>query len=143
MTRYHPWRTARNKHADTVIDCTRELPEGVAGYTDGTDICICRTLTQAARRSVLTHELIHLERGLPSTDPRYEAREEKLVDELAARLLIPLDSLVNALVWTRGQPDDECAWELWTDLHTLLVRVRTLPPHERAYINSELDRRSN
>ena len=141
MTRFHPWRSAREQHADTEIDCTRQLPDGITGQTDGRVIRLCRTLSQAQRRATLTHELIHQERGGVSTDPYLEAKEERIVDEIAARRLIPLDELVEALVWTRGLADAEAAWELWTDMHTLLVRIRTLTRDERRYIDVELERR--
>lgn len=139
MARFHPWRHARDHHADSRITHERDLP--VAGDTDGQHIRLHAGMTQAQRRCVLTHELVHLERGTPHGDARYLAREERIVDEIAARRLIELDDLIDALVWTRGTPDRECAWELWTDHHTLMVRVRNLTDAERRHIDRELARR--
>lgn len=63
-----------------------------------------RTITLDARlgrrdeRCVLSHELVHAERG---PFPRWlRPREERLVSSIAARRLIPLDALGEALAWS-------------------------------------------
>lgn len=96
---------------------------------------MCNTLTQAERRSTLTHELIHLDRGLVPLVHR--AREERRVDALAARRLIPLPDLLRGLQW--AQDDHELAEELWTDVHTVRVRRESLTIAERAWIAEHLD----
>ncbi len=141
MKRYHPWRTARIDHSQIPIASTELLPAHLSGDTDGRSIRLCGSLNQAQRRSVLAHELVHIERGSEHTDSPHEEQEERRVDEIAARRLIELDDLIEALVWTRGQPNSECAWELWTDVHTLTVRVKTLTADEREYIDREIERR--
>jgi len=139
MSRFHPWRHARDHHAGTRITHERDLH--VAGDTDGQHIRLHAGMTQAQRRCVLTHEIVHIERGTAHGDERWVAREERIVDEIAARRLILIEDLIDALVWTRGNPDRECAWELWTDLHTLTVRVQNLSADERRHIDTELARR--
>ena len=67
-------------------------------------------LGEADRRAVLTHELIHHERGEPVAGPEAPAglellrdREERAVDDEVARRLVPVD-LLRVLV---GRADDE------------------------------------
>ncbi|WP_217996703.1 hypothetical protein [Nocardioides jensenii] len=87
-------------------------------------------LLQTERRSTLTHELIHLERG-PAA-PGCEAREELCVDREAALRLVELADLVTAAQWT----DDvhELAFELWVDPDTVRVRLRHLTGREHAVL---------
>ena len=70
-----------------------------------------------------------------------ELREEAAVDEIAARRLIPIDDLVDALAWARWEVGAEAAGELWCDLAMLLARVQSLTPTERRYIDEEVKRR--
>ncbi|WP_255183241.1 MULTISPECIES: hypothetical protein [unclassified Rhodococcus (in: high G+C Gram-positive bacteria)] len=141
--RYHPWRRARDDYPEWEIDYTKTLPDGVAAKIVDGVIFICASLTQAARRSALGHELEHIDRGSEHDIPDswFRRKEEQAVDIIAARKLIELDDLVEALTWTRGLPDRECAWELWTDVHTLTVRIAHLTPDERRYLSNELERR--
>lgn len=139
MSRFHPWRLARELYKATTIEFHPDLP--VVGDADGRTIRLRTGLSQAQRRSVLTHELVHTTRGTTCGDSYLAAKEERVVDQVAARLLITLDDLVDALAWTRGVANRECAWELWTDLHTLRVRISSLTADERRYIDDELQRR--
>jgi hypothetical protein len=66
-------------------------------------------------------------------DPRRPAREELLVDELAARRLIPLELPIDAIRWGQGTADHE---ELWVDPAMLRARIRTLTDPERATISA-------
>lgn len=107
----------------------------MAGLWQDQTIWLCRTLTQAERRSTLTHELIHVDRGLAPVVHR--AREERLVDVLAAQQLIPLPNLLHGLQWTND--DYELAEELWTDVHTVRVRRQNLTPSERAWLADRVE----
>lgn len=95
-----------------------------------------RTITLDARlgrrdeRCVLSHELVHAERG---PFPRWlRPREERLVSSIAARRLIPLDALGEALAWSLDA--HIVADELDVDLPTLHARLAALGPAERAYL---------
>ncbi|QSE94166.1 hypothetical protein JWS13_38995 [Rhodococcus pseudokoreensis] len=97
-------------------------------------------LNQAGRRSTLTHELVHRERGTVCTgDP--SDHEERTVDEIAARRLITLDELLDVLLWTEARTGAEAADELWSNPHMLGVRIQTLTKAEREYISEEVLRR--
>lgn len=66
------------------------------GLTDGRVIWMDPRLTQVQRRCTIAHEAVHCERGVPA-----DAREERAVEVIAARRLVALDALVDALVWSR------------------------------------------
>src|SRR5690625_5136439 len=93
---WHPWRTLR---AMTHVDLywTRALPTGVLGATDGERIWLDDRQLQAERRSTLAHELAHiyLDHGT-SCSPA----EEAVARQLAARWLISMERLLDALAWS-------------------------------------------
>ncbi|WP_242676731.1 hypothetical protein [Rhodococcus sp. ABRD24] len=128
----------RDRFPHITIDLDHELPGDRAGVWIGNTIYIDRRLTQAARRSTIEHEVCHLDRGVLPEEPVLVAREEAIVDELAARKLITIEALVDALRWCQGVASAEFADEVWTDRHTLNVRLATLTHVERAQIAAEL-----
>lgn len=132
---WHPWRVAGERYPHINVVCSHQLPRRIRGLFDGATIWLCSTLTQAERRSALTHELQHAARGLAPLP--YRAREERIVDELAARTLVPLPGLIEALRWTRDTR--ELAEELWTDVHTVTTRMATLDPLEVAELEHHLE----
>ncbi|SKG53272.1 Uncharacterised protein [Mycobacteroides abscessus subsp. massiliense] len=132
---WHPWRTLAEHYPHIAVSCDHVLPRGVAGLFKGNTIWLCKSLTQAERRSTLTHELIHVDRGIAPVIHR--AREERCVDVLAARRLIPLPALLRGLQWTND--DYELAEELWTDVHTVRVRRQTLTPAERDWLADRVE----
>lgn len=138
--RFHPWRALRHQPE---IELGWERMEGEdVGYSTSCPkrIALADDLNQAERRSTLTHELIHHERGIPAEG--CNEAEERVVDDLAARRLIALDDLVEAMVWHFGMgSEDEIAEHLWVDRDTLVTRLRNLTDYESAYIANEIDRR--
>lgn len=89
--------------------------------------------SQAQRRSTLTHELVHQERG---DTGQCSGRVRRIVNEEAARRLITTEALADALLWT--QDEWEVAQEVWTDVETARVRIETLTDAETAYIDSRI-----
>ncbi|GAA1909123.1 hypothetical protein GCM10009737_07830 [Nocardioides lentus] len=110
------------------------LPSGTFGLTDfrTRTITITTGLDQAQRRSTLAHELEHVARG-PGGHP---VREELACEQAAARKLIGIRELGEALAWSHGL--DEAADELWVDRELLDVRLTHLHPSERAYLKRRL-----
>lgn len=135
---YHPWRHLRELSYVGVFWRDR-LPDDDLGQClhEHDAVVMSRRQTQAERRSTITHELIHLERGRPCVG--FEGHEERLVEREAARRLIPLEALIDALRWS--QDEHELAEELWVDVDTVKIRLRHLTPAERRFISAELDRR--
>jgi len=135
MGRWNPWHTVGREYPHIVVSTEHQLPDGVVGLWEGRIIWLCKTLSQAERRSVLTHELMHVGRGLVPL--RYRAREELVVDKLAARRLIELPELIDALRETNDV--HQLAERLWTDVHTVKVRLDDLDPIEVAEVEHALE----
>lgn len=141
MGKYHPWRhVARLAHI--TVRWTRDDDEldGALGwyYVDSDEIVMDARQTQAERRSTLAHELVHAERrDAPCGSLVLDARQELVVSQLAARRLIPLRALGEALAWSRDV--DEVADELWVDTATLRTRLNHLHPAERAYLKQRIE----
>lgn len=133
---HNPWRTFGRTHPDWEVRFGT-LPDGVDGYTDTAVrmIVIDRRLNQAERRSTLAHEAIHAAR----LDLDCSEEDETAVEQMAARILIPLDRLIDAILWTSNPA--EGAEELWVDLPMLQCRIDHLHPSERATIRAALSRR--
>ena len=115
-----------------------DLPIGLLGYTDlaAGVIVLARHLTQVERRCTLTHELEHVHRGPVPADPCLRDREETIVDGIAARRLVSLKELIEALLLSHNEHD--VADELWVDIPTLRARIAGLAEKERAAIEERL-----
>ena len=136
-SRFDPWRELR-RCADVAVVFGDPGP-GALGSVDyvSRTITLAPDLLQRERRTTLTHELIHLERG-PVTAVGVR-REEATVELEAARRLIAINELINAAKWT----DDvhELALELGVDEAAVLVRLQHLADDERAQLaRARLDR---
>lgn len=133
---WNPWRAMRHLSHGTVR--WGHLPAGVRGIAEhgGSVITLDPRQTQPERRCTLTHELIHLERGPVPSCPVAAAREELAVEAEAARRLIPLDALIDALLWSYDE--HELADELWVDLDMVRARLDNLTGEERAVIDERL-----
>jgi gp43 len=96
------------------------------GYCDHSRrlIVVNARLSRAEERCTLTHEIIHAERG--PVPAHHAAREERIVDAEAARRLIPLEALLEAVRWACCPA--EAAEALGVDVPTLLARIATLTP---------------
>lgn len=130
VSRWDPWRAVARRPDVTVV--FGDPGEGNVGVVDlrSRTITLCPTLLQDERRSTLTHELVHLERGSPCAPGDWEERE---VARLAALRVIPLPALVEAVKWSDHL--EEQALELWADEDTVRVRLRNLTDRERAELS--------
>lgn len=91
------------------------------------EIQLRRSMRLVERRCVLSHELIHDERG---PVPKWmTAREEAAVRQESARRLIVLEDLARALQWSPFIT--EVAEELDVDVPTLQARLTGLTDDER------------
>lgn len=136
-SRWHPWRTLRNEHTEVEVSCRYRLPDQIMGVQRGPRVWLNRILTQAERRCTLTHELVHVERGVLPLRGLAAVREERAVDEISARRLITLAALIEGLRWTRELR--ELAEHLWVDEPTLQTRMNTLDPIEVAELEHHLE----
>jgi hypothetical protein len=141
LGRYHPWRHL-SRLADVTVRWSRDDVEldGALGwfYVDRGEIVLDARQTQVQRRSTLAHELVHAERGdEPSGSLVLDARQELAVSKEAARRLIGIRALGEALAWSTCVA--EAADELWVDEDTVRVRLQHLHPAERAYLKRRLE----
>lgn len=79
------------------------LPVDVKGVCDfqAKRITLDVDLLEVEARCTLAHELLHAIRGPVPANPVLAAREERQVEQQAARRLIPLGALIEALKWSR------------------------------------------
>lgn len=128
----HPW------HRIGGAEVRLAQMEVLGSYDPDTGVIWIGTgLTQAERRSTLAHELVHAARGdTACCTGWHEGKQERRVSEIAARRLIPLTRLVEALLWSMDEL--ELAEELWVDVDTVRSRLATLTPGERAEIDARL-----
>lgn len=131
----HPWRELRHL-VDVVVHWRSDMPAGKAGVTDGRDIWLADDLSQAERRSVLMHELVHLRRGHGSCQP--PEVEGSVRRETARRLIPNVRRLADAMAWAGGHLG-EAAEELWVIEEVLEDRLRWLHPAERAFVAARLE----
>jgi len=132
---YHPWRALRDLTHISLLWRER-LPNGDLGHCLHAHrlIILSRRQTQAERRCTIAHELVHLERG--PCAPSHVGREELVVEREAARRLISIEALAEAMAWSTDSA--EVAEELWVDEPMLKARLDSLHPAERAYLRQRL-----
>ena len=121
---FNPWRALRDK---THINLTWRIMPTRLGETNGSDmIRLHPWQSQVQRRSTLTHELAHIE--LEHTAGCHP-KDEAAARQWAARKLVPMSRLMNALRWA----DDlhTVADELWVTEKVLLDRLDGLTPAEK------------
>jgi len=134
---HHPWRALRGLPGVTVI--WRKLPVDVYAMTNGTDrIWIDPRQSQAERRCTIAHELAHIELGHRQGCSDHDELAASL---LAARRLITVQALADALVWSHDL--DMVADDLWVDRDTLDVRIKHLHPSEVHHIRQRLAARED
>lgn len=127
---FHPWRALDQRPEVTVV--FGDPGPGALGSVDyeTQTITLDPDLLQGELRTTLTHELIHLERGPVAAGGG--PREEAAVELEAARRLIDIRQLVEAIGWTDDL--DELAFELGVDAAAVRVRLRHLADSERALV---------
>lgn len=138
MLPYDPWADLAGRPHLTLLYRHQE-PCGLYDRRERT-IILRHGLTHAQRRCTLAHELVHDERDdVALSDAVLNARQELIVERTAARRLVPLSTLMDALMWTGDF--GEAADELLVDVVTLRARMESLTPEERAVLDRLLDDR--
>ena len=127
MEPYDPWVALDSVGRVTLLES--DLRAGRRGQiTFSTRVIeLSRDLLEVERTCTLAHELVHLERG--PVISRHTAREERIVASIAARRLIDLERLADALTWSTDCT--ELADELGVDVRTVKVRLAMLSDKER------------
>lgn len=135
----NPWHLAR-AHPTLSIQFV-DMPDGILGRCDmDTDtIYLCNRMRQRQRRAVLLHELNHWLRGGVEDADHLECAEERHVERMTAEALMPLEDMVEALLWARDEY--ELADHFHVDVATVRDRLSHLTDSERQYVDAEIDRR--
>ncbi len=134
---FHPWRALRAIPA--VIVEWRRLSDDLYAVTNGRDrIWMDPRQSQTERRCTLAHEMAHIELGHVDG---CTGREEGQASRLAARRLIKVEHLADALLWSQNR--HEVAEALWVDVDTLETRLAYLHPAERHYVTQRLAARED
>lgn len=138
---YDPWADVRlNWPAVRVV--IEPMADDLLGEVrdEGLVIALRSGTSAAQRRCTLTHELVHLERGLHDCGP-WSQREEVQVHTEAALRLIPLSQLIAA-IRALGGVADPGATAHWLDVdsETLAVRLARVNSVERKALRRALAR---
>jgi hypothetical protein len=129
--RYDPWTDLAENwpEVDIVVRPMRGTLLGELRYP----VIALRAGTSSAQcRCTLTHEIVHLERGVTDCGP-WAAREERRVDAEVAQRLLPVELLVSTVREGGGSGHPGALARLAdVDLDTWLLRLRLLSRAERA-----------
>lgn len=137
--RFDPYRSLAELGVDFYLD---DVDPELLGYYDDTRrvVTVARGIRQDERRSTAAHEYVHaVRRDQPTCSAWHERKQELAVARAAARLLIPVEDLAQALAWSGDVT--EVADELWVDLDTLTHRLAHLAPGERQTLEEALSSR--
>lgn len=135
--RYEPARDAAERYTDWVIR-HRPLAAGIPEVLCRRRKVILIESRQSAvgKRCSLAHAVAHLDLGHDLTDGIFGRRQELEANQLAARRLLPVESLAEVMTWTRWTA--EIAAELRVDRATLECRREHLHPSELAKLKREV-----
>jgi Zn-dependent peptidase ImmA (M78 family) len=141
VTRYCPWKDLASRE-DVTFGITR-LPLGQGWWLpDERAIVLDDRLDHTERRTVLAHELVHVDHDDHNCahdgpdGPRIGRRRELVADRIAATRLISIDQLADALAWSRAP--EEAAAELDVTLPMLRRRLASLTAGERDLLATQI-----
>lgn len=134
---YNPWADACSRYPGWVIRC---LPlQGVPEV-----LCLRRKVIlidaeqrRSSRRSALAHAIAHLDLEHVVVGDVPGAKQELAADKLAARRLIAVGQLADALAWC-GEDWNSVSRELDVEEGLLRVRLVHLHPSERRLLRAVL-----
>ncbi len=113
---WNPWAALRERRH--LLFLLANLPDGVEGAYQRRGetgyVLLDRSLDQAERNATLAHELVHEERGtLPAGAPDWLVdKEERHVDDEAARRLVPLEALDDLHLRAVVHGEQIALWEV-------------------------------
>jgi Zn-dependent peptidase ImmA (M78 family) len=136
VTGYNPWAHVQDM-ADVLVAVDHLEHADAYWEPDERVILLDRRLTQRQRRSRLAHELAHMEAGDECCEHgpdghRLAMRQERRANDTAARRLITIGALAEALLWACDV--DELAEDLHVDEDTVRARIDGLTEDELEYI---------
>lgn len=138
---YDPWADLRGR--EHITFGITHLPAGEGWWLPQIPAIVLNTgLSRIERRCVLAHELVHADDNTtqcagdgPGT-ARIARRREANADEIAARRLISMEQLIDALQWALSP--EEIAEHLDVTPRLARIRVMTLTDSEKEEIEKLL-----
>lgn len=137
MERYDPWGELNRRKYLQVEFVNADT--GRRGVIRGDVVMICRKQLQVERRCTIAHELVHDERRVHPSNATLREKEEVAVERIAARRLIELPELVDALRACTSRFATALADHLWVDVPMLQARMDNLDPVEVAELERQLE----
>jgi Zn-dependent peptidase ImmA (M78 family) len=141
---YSPWGDAAVRLPHVHIELCPIAPVRGAWVPSERVILLDDALSRVELRSVLAHEIAHVDNADHDCPPRgpdrvrLARRRELAADTLAARRLITLDELADALAWARRA--EEAAAELDVTVPILRRRLAALTPAEQLLLEQRIER---
>lgn len=133
MQDYDPWQDLAGR-PDLTLRWRHQRQCGLYRHHDRS-ILLRHGLTGAQARCTLAHELVHAERGdVQLSERALNARQELVVEREAARRLISLQALADAVRWS-CRPE-EVSEVLHVDVGTLRARLAALTDQEREALDA-------
>lgn len=134
---YSPWRDIAARHPHVHVGRHDLRPARGAWVPDEAVILLDHQLRRHERRTVLAHEIAHIDLGHRPTGRRwFDRRQEDEADRLADLRLIPLAALADALRWALCA--EEVAHELDVTVDVVRRRVARLTDDEKHWIDDRL-----
>jgi hypothetical protein len=134
---YDPWADLAERWPEVSV-VLKPMSGTLLGEVRYPVIALRAGTSAAQRRCTLTHELIHLERGVDDCG-QWARREELAIEREVADRLVPLPRLIAAV---RAQGGAECrptlAAALDVDLMILQTRLDSLTRAEKRQIRAQL-----
>ena len=135
---YSPWGDAAARHPDVHISAADCHPARGAWVPEARVILLDRRLRRTERRTVLAHEIAHVDLGHRPTGRRwFDRRQEREANRLADQRLVPLDALAGALRWALCA--EEAAHELDVTVDVVRRRLAALTDGEKTWIEGRLE----
>lgn len=134
---YDPGADAARRHPDWVIRHRHLLGVPEVMCVARRVILLENSASRAVRRSNLAHAIAHIDLEHEATTGVLSSRQELAADKLAARRLIGVRELADAVVW--AESFEELAHVLDVDERMLWVRGKYLHPPERHLVSRRLD----
>jgi Zn-dependent peptidase ImmA (M78 family) len=134
---YNPWEDAGTRHGDWIIERVplRGLHEVMCRKNKV--ILLERDRTMRERRCDLAHAIAHID--LDHTGS-FDRKAEAAAKRYAAKMLIDLEPLGDALAVTGGKVTYDGAHLLGVDVETMTARLQHLHAAERGYLRRRLAR---
>lgn len=137
MNAYCPWGDVGERYPSVLVAVRDISPARGAWCADAQVLFVDASLSRRERRSVLAHEIAHMDLGHEHREfPWFNGRQEREADVLASRRLITVEALADAYASTHD--DEQLAEALNVCASTVRVRVAHLHPSERHSIEQRI-----